>query len=41
MRDSRRVVLLSLVPIAIGHAASVALVLAGALTLGSLIDHDI
>jgi hypothetical protein len=36
---SRRVVLLSLVPIAIGHAASVALVLAGALTLGSLIDH--
>jgi hypothetical protein len=36
---SRRVVLISLVPIAIGHAASVALVLAGALTLGSLIDH--
>jgi hypothetical protein len=36
---SRRVVLISLVPIAIGHAASVALVLAGALTLGSLVDH--
>ncbi|CDY75431.1 Arginine/ornithine antiporter ArcD [Caballeronia glathei] len=36
---SRRVVLLSLVPIAIGHAASVALVLAGVLTLGSLVNH--
>jgi hypothetical protein len=36
---SRRVVLLSLVPIALGHAVSVALVLAGAFTLGSLIDH--
>jgi hypothetical protein len=36
---SRRVVLISLVPIALGHAASVALVLAGALTLGSLVDH--
>jgi hypothetical protein len=37
---SRRVALLSLVPIALGHAASVALVLAGALTLGSLVGHD-
>ncbi len=37
---SRRVALLSLVPIALGHAISVALVLAGALTLGSFIGHD-
>ncbi|WP_277184533.1 hypothetical protein [Caballeronia sp. BR00000012568055] len=37
---SRRVALLSLVPIALGHALSVALVLAGALTLGSFIGHN-
>ncbi|WP_248319879.1 MULTISPECIES: hypothetical protein [unclassified Caballeronia] len=37
---SRRVVLVSLVPIALGHAASVALVLAGVLTLGSVVDHE-
>ena len=37
---SRRVALVSLVPIALGHAASVALVLAGALTLGAAIGHD-
>jgi hypothetical protein len=37
---SRRVALLSLVPIALGHAASVALVLAGAITLGAFIGHD-
>jgi hypothetical protein len=37
---SRRVALLSLVPIALGHALSVALVLAGALTLGTFIGHD-
>ncbi|VXC04499.1 conserved membrane hypothetical protein [Burkholderia sp. 8Y] len=36
---SRRVVLVSLVPIALGHAASVALVLAGVLTLGSVVGH--
>ncbi|WP_244816065.1 hypothetical protein [Caballeronia sp. Lep1P3] len=36
---SRRVVLVSLVPIALGHAASVALVLAGVLSLGALVDH--
>ncbi|WP_250518212.1 MULTISPECIES: hypothetical protein [unclassified Caballeronia] len=38
---SRRVALVSLVPIALGHAASVALVLAGALTLGAAIGHDL
>lgn len=37
---SRRVALVSLVPIALGHAVSVALVLAGALTLGAVIGHD-
>ncbi|WP_044042050.1 hypothetical protein [Caballeronia insecticola] len=37
---SRRVALVSLVPIALGHAASVALVLAGALTLGAVVGHD-
>ncbi len=36
---SRLVALMLLVPIAIGHALSVALVLAGALTLGAYIDH--
>ncbi|KXU96014.1 hypothetical protein CR51_23915 [Caballeronia megalochromosomata] len=38
---SRRVALVSLVPIALGHAVSVALVLAGALTLGAMIGHDL
>ncbi|MDR5878108.1 hypothetical protein [Caballeronia sp. LZ032] len=38
---SRRVALVSLVPIALGHAASVALVLAGALTLGMAVGHDV
>ncbi len=37
---SHRVTLLSLVPIALGHAISVALMLAGALTLGSFIGRD-
>lgn len=37
---SRRVVLVSLVPIALGHALSVALVLVGALTLGSFVGHE-
>ncbi|MDR5738331.1 MULTISPECIES: hypothetical protein [unclassified Caballeronia] len=37
---SKRVVLLSLVPIALGHALSVALVLAGVLTLGSYASHE-
>ncbi|MFM0050146.1 hypothetical protein [Caballeronia grimmiae] len=37
---SKRVVLLSLVPIALGHALSVALVLAGVLTLGSFVSHE-
>lgn len=37
---SKRVVLLSLVPIALGHALSVALVLAGAVTLGSFASHE-
>lgn len=34
------VALVSLIPIALGHAASVALVLAGALTLGMAVGHD-
>lgn len=38
--QSRRVALVSLVPIALGHAASVALVLAGAMTLGVVIGHE-
>jgi hypothetical protein len=37
---SRRVAMLSLVPIALGHALSVALVLAGAITLGAFVGHD-
>ena len=37
---SRRVALVSLVPIALGHAASVALVLAGALTLGAFVGYE-
>jgi hypothetical protein len=38
-RHSRKIVLLSLVPIALGHAASVAAVLAAVLALGLIIDH--
>jgi len=38
-RGNRRIVLLSLAPIAVGHAAAVAAVLAGALTLGLMLDH--
>jgi hypothetical protein len=37
-RDSRRVVLLSIVPIALGHALSVAMVLVGAMALGLIVD---
>jgi len=40
-RGNRRVVLLSLAPIALGHAAAVAPVLAGALTLGLVLDHAV
>ena len=38
-RGSQRVVLMSLVPIAAGHAAAVAAVLAGVLTLGLIFDR--
>ena len=38
-RHSQRVVLLSLVPIALGHAAAVAAVLFVALALGRVLDH--
>jgi hypothetical protein len=37
-RASQRVLLLSLVPIALGHALAIALVLAAALALGALLD---
>ncbi|HXG78431.1 MAG TPA: hypothetical protein VNJ31_03700 [Methyloceanibacter sp.] len=37
-RQSRRVVLVSLIPIALGHAASIALVVYAAVVLGSTID---
>jgi hypothetical protein len=40
-RGNRRIVLLSLAPIALGHAAAVAAVLAGALTLGLMLDHAV
>jgi hypothetical protein len=40
-RRNRRIVLLSLAPIALGHAAAVAAVLAGALTLGLMLDHAV
>jgi hypothetical protein len=40
-RGSQRVVLLSLVPIAVGHAAAVAAVLLAVLALGLVIDHTI
>ena len=37
-RHSERIVLLALVPIALGHAAAVAAVLAGVLALGRMLD---
>jgi hypothetical protein len=40
-RHSQQVVLVSLVPIALGHAAAVAAVLAAFLALGLMIDHTI
>ena len=40
-RASRKVVLLSLVPIALGHAAAVAAVIAAVLALGFVIDHTL
>jgi hypothetical protein len=40
-RGNRRIVLLSLAPIALGHAAAVGAVLAAALTLGLMLDHAI
>ncbi|MGO4674087.1 hypothetical protein AB4099_00360 [Bosea sp. 2KB_26] len=39
-RESRRVVWLSLLPIALGHAASVAVVVAAVVALGTIIDHE-
>lgn len=38
-RQSRRIVLMSWVPIALGHAVSVALVVSAVLALGLLLDH--
>jgi hypothetical protein len=40
-RGSQNVVLISLVPIALGHAVSVALVVAAVLILGRVVDHTI
>src|SRR5438552_11183445 len=40
-RGSQRIVLLSLVPIAVGHAAAVAAVLLAVLALGLVLDHTI
>jgi len=40
-RGSQNVVLVSLVPIAVGHAVSVALVIAAVLILGRVVDHAI
>jgi hypothetical protein len=40
-RKSQGIVLLSLVPIAVGHAAAVAVALAAFLTLGLVIDHAV
>lgn len=39
-RESRRVMWLSLLPIALGHVASVAAVVATVVTLGTIIDHE-
>src|SRR5512133_482137 len=40
-RHSQNVVLLSLLPIALGHAVSVALVVAAVLALGRVVDHTL
>jgi len=40
-RGSQKVVLVSLVPIALGHAAAVALAIAAVLALGLVIDHTL
>src|SRR4029453_15612786 len=40
-RGSQRIVLLSLVPITVGHAAAVAAVLLAVLALGLVLDHTI
>src|ERR1700730_6418223 len=40
-RKSQRIVLLSLVPIALGHAVSVAVVLAAVLIIGLVVDRAI
>ncbi len=40
-RRSQRIVLLSLVPIALGHAAAVAAVVAAVLALGLVVDHTV
>jgi hypothetical protein len=40
-RNSRRVVLLSLVPIALGHAVAVAAILSAVLILGIVFDRDV
>lgn len=40
-RGNQRIVLLSLVPIALGHAASIALVVAAVLALGIVLDHTL
>jgi hypothetical protein len=40
-RGSQRIVLLSILPIALGHAAAVAAILAGVLTLGLFLDRVI
>src|SRR5690349_1323994 len=39
-RQSRRVVLVSLIPIALGHAASIAVVVYAVMALGMAIDAD-
>ena len=40
-RRSRRVVLLSLVPIALGHALAAGIMLMAGLSLGMIIDHSV
>ena len=40
-RPSQRVVLLSLVPIALGHAVAVGVVIAAVLALGLVVDHTV
>ncbi|GAU84088.1 hypothetical protein [Bosea sp. BIWAKO-01] len=39
-RESRRVLWLSLLPIALGHAASVAVMVAAVVVVGTIIDHE-